>query len=370
MAHLEFGITPAISNFGSMHRVYLLQHSRGIFPEHLASSDCTREVHRHAQTVCFFCSTTVGAASHDGGTSGIGAADEALPVNEVRIASVQYEIQGDQTAEQLMAKLEAVVVEGAAAKADCIVFPELVTFDTWRVHQIESHSVPSLQELKETRRIATEITPVFLRGIAVLAEKYQVDILAGSTPLIEGNSIFNSAHLFFRDGSSFRQDKLYPTLWELKAGISPGSELATCETRWGKCAILTCYDVEFPDISSLLVPERPEIIFVPSMTESEAGLQRVRWCAQARSVEHHAFVVVAGTVGSPSESWRHFGQAAFLAPRDSRFAGGPVTGRAGKAMILTHPLHMRTLRESRQTTEFNPSSDMRIRPTSSRVRPR
>lgn len=296
------------------------------------------------------------------------AADDPLPMNEVRIAAVQYEIQGNQTAEQLMAKLEAVVVEGIAAEADCIVFPELTTFDTWRVNEIESHAVPSQQEVAETRRIATEVTPIFLRGMAALADKYQVDILAGSTPYIDGSKVFNSAHLFFRDGSSFRQDKLYPTHWELKAGISQGSELATCETRWGKCAILTCYDVEFPDVSSLLVSERPEIIFVPSMTESESGLQRVRWCAQARAVEHHAFVIVAGTVGSPSKSWHHFGQAAFLAPRDSRFVDGPVTGQLGQAMVVTHLLNVQALRESRQVTEFNPSADMTSRPANSPVR--
>lgn len=289
------------------------------------------------------------------------AADDTLPMNEVRIAAVQYEIQGNQTVEQLMAKLEAAVVEGVAAKADCIVFPELTTFDAWRVHQIESHSVPSQQEVEETLRIATEITPAYLRGMAALAEKYQVDILAGTTPCIEGSAIFNSAHLFFRDGSRFRQDKLYPTHWELKAGISPGSELATCDTRWGKCAILTCYDVEFPDVSSLLVSVRPEIIFVPSMTESPSGLQRVRWCAQARAVEHHAFVIVAGTVGSPSQSWKHFGQAAFLAPRESRFTDNPVTGRPGQAMVLTCPLNLQALRESRQSTEFNPSADITSR---------
>ncbi len=296
------------------------------------------------------------------------AADTNLRMNEVRIAAVQYEIQGNQSSEQLLAKLEAAVEEAVAAKADCVVFPELVTFDTWRVDEIESHLVPSLQEIEETRRIATEITPGFLRGMAELAEKYQIDILAGTTPRVEGNSIFNSAHLFFHDGSSFRQDKLYPTHWELKAGISPGSELASCDTRWGKIVILTCYDVEFPNISALLVSEQPEIIFVPSMTESDAGLQRVRWCAQARAVEHHAFVIVAGTVGSPSPSWKHFGQAAFFAPRDSRFADNPVTGQLSESMVLTNRLDMQALRESRQSTEFNPSADIVSRKQSLQIR--
>ncbi|MEO8268079.1 MAG: nitrilase-related carbon-nitrogen hydrolase [Aureliella sp.] len=302
--------------------------------------------------------------------SALRAADGVLPVHEVRIAAVQHEIQGNQTIEQLFAKLETAVAEGVAAKADCIVFPELVTFDTWRVHEIESHLVPSQQEIEETRRIATEITPVFLRGMAELAQKYQVDILAGTTPRIEGSSIFNSAHMFFRDGGSFRQDKLYPTHWELKAGISPGSELATCDTRWGKCAILTCYDVEFPNVSALLVSEPPEIIFVPSMTESQAGLERVRWCAQARAVELHAFVIVAGTVGSPSPSWKHFGQAAFVTPRDSRLVENSVTGQLGEAMVLSTQLDLRALRESRQSTDFNPSADITSRGESSPIRVR
>ncbi len=306
--------------------------------------------------------------STQGLTTELRAEDVTLPMNEVRIAAVQFQIQGDQTTEQLIAKLEAAVAEGVAAQADCIVFPELVTFDAWRVHEVESHLVPSPQEIKETRRIATEITPPYLRAMAALAQRYQIDILAGTTPLIEGDAIFNSAHLLFRDGRSFRQDKLYPTHWELKAGISAGNELATCDTRWGKCAILTCYDVEFPDVSALLVSERPEMLFVPSMTESENGLQRVRWCAQARAVEHHAFVVVAGTVGSPSPSWHHFGQSAFLAPREDLFADYPATGRSGDALILVKPLSMQALRESRSTTEFNPSADINSRNESSPFR--
>ncbi len=275
-----------------------------------------------------------------------------------KVASVQYHIEGNRSIDQLLAKMERCVKQGVDDEADCVVFPELITFDTWRVHEVESHATPTPEEIAETRRIAEQVTPDYLKRTAELAIKYDVDILAGTTARFQDNAIFNTAFLFFRDGTHVSQDKLYPTQWERMVGIESGKELRTFDARWGKSVILTCYDIEFPDVSALLVSEQPETIFVPSMTESTSGLQRVRWCSQARAVEHHAFVVVSGTVGKPSASWEHFGQAAVIAPRDKFFEGEPNVGPLNEPFVLSVRLNMQRLRESRGESVFIPSLDM------------
>ncbi len=277
--------------------------------------------------------------------------------SELRVAAVQYPIEGNQSVERILAKMERYVKQAIEEESTCVVFPELITLDAWRIDEVESHAIPTPEEAAETLRIATEISPGFLSQATKLAVKYDIDILAGSTPQLREGCIFNTATLIFRDGRQFSQDKLYPTHWERLVGIQPGSELRTVAAPWGTAAILTCYDIEFPDVSSLLTANPPEVIFVPSMTESESGLERVRWCAQARAVEHHAFVVVSGTVGKPSASWEHFGQAAVIAPRDKLFGGQPVVGLRDMPFVLCESLDLNRLRTSRRETVFNPSAD-------------
>ncbi len=286
------------------------------------------------------------------------AVDSLQESSKIKVSAVQYRIEGNQSIEQLIAKIESHVEKAVANDVDCIVFPELVTFDTWRVSEVESHLIPSPHEIAETRRIASEVTPRYLQDVAQLARRYGIDIVAGSTPRIEGDSIFNTAVIFFRDGSIFQQDKLYPTDWEIKAGIKPGKFLCPLDCKWGKIVVLTCYDIEFPDLSALLVDVKPELIFVPSMTESELGLQRVQWCAQARAVEHHAYVVVANTIGKPSSSWQHFGQATFVAPRASKFGEYPLLGEKNEPSQLLQVLDMETLRASRSSSTFYPGADV------------
>lgn len=275
----------------------------------------------------------------------------------MRLSVVQYKIEGDRTLSQFLEKVERHIQRAVEQKVDIVLLPELITFDTWQVSQVETHSQPAPEEIAETHRIASEVSPHYLSLLAKLASKLEVDIVGGSTPRLEGENLYNTAVAFFSDGTKFMQDKIYPTHWELQVGICPGEELRAMHTKWGNAVILTCYDIEFPDLSTKLVPMRPELILVPSMTESESGLQRVRWCAQARAVEHHAFVAVSGTVGQPSETWRHFGQALIVGPREFTFTNLPTQGRAGEEMQIVQTLDFALLRESRLQTDFYPALD-------------
>jgi predicted amidohydrolase len=108
------------------------------------------------------------------------------------------------------------------------------------------------------------------------------------------------------------------------------------------------------------------MILVPSMTESHAGLSRVRATAQARAVEHHAFVVISSTVGRPTDAWVHHGQAAVLAPSDGAFGEPLAQGPNHLPAIVYADLDLEHLRQSRVATGFWPARD--ARPDSVEVR--
>jgi len=273
-----------------------------------------------------------------------------------RVAAVQYEIRAQQTVEDVLARVETQVAVAARAEAELVILPELFLFDVWPA-EVED-------EPAYVRQVAAEVTPVVLERLAKAAKAHGIAVLVGSVPELREERLYNTAHLYFPDGHEVRQDKVYLTGWGKKVGMTPGEGLEVFEAPWGKSVILVCYDVEIPALSNQLVEARPEVLLVPSMTESEHGLYRVRWAAQARAVEHHAYVVVAGTVGRPSESWRHFGQAAFLTPRDGDFEGVLAEGPRDVEAIVYGDLDLEDLRTSRAKVTFYPAKDQTTRAAS------
>lgn len=270
-----------------------------------------------------------------------------------RIAAVQYEIRGARTVEMVAELAEAKVDAAARAGAELVVLPELFLFDVWP-ERVED-------EAAYVREVARTGTPSVLGRLADAARRSKISVLAGSVPELREGKLFNTAYLFFPDGRRVRQDKVFLTAWGKRVGMTPGERIEVFDAPWGRSAILICYDVEIPGLSSELVPERPEVLLVPSMTESEHGLYRVRWAAQGRAVEHHAYVVVAGTVGRPSEGWRHFGQAVFLTPRDLGFEGVLEEGPRDVPAIVYGDLDLERLRTSRAKVTFYPAKDQGAR---------
>jgi len=272
----------------------------------------------------------------------------------VHAAAVQYPIEGGKTFDELASKMEALITEAKIANSDLIVFPELITLDTWPLSSQQTDS-------EIAKKIAIEITPRLFEKATYWSRVFGSAILVGSSPRLVNGAIRNTALLAFPDGEIILQDKLFLTAWEKKMGWQAGERIEAFTAPWGRSAILTCYDIEFPGISQALVKVKPHVLLVPSMTESESGLQRVRWSAQARAVEHHAFVIVSGTVGKPTPTWIHHGQSVIISPRDATFPASSIEGEKDKSSIVFGTLDITKLRESRKKSTFYPAKDQTAR---------
>ncbi|MEZ4813750.1 MAG: nitrilase-related carbon-nitrogen hydrolase [Bdellovibrionota bacterium] len=274
--------------------------------------------------------------------------------NTLRVATSQYKIQGNQSVDGISRKVEALIKEAAAKKAELLIFPELFVLDAWPLKSKKT-------EAEIVQLMINEYAPALLEQAKQWSEQYQIAILLGSFPRVTSSSkIRNTAYLFFSNGEVFFQDKVYLTAWEKSMGWEAGEAIQVRDSPLGRFVILICYDVEFPKISQDLVTEKPELILVPSMTESLSGLERVRWAAQARAVEHHAFVVISGTVGKVSRDWVHYGQAAFVSPRDNFFKEKVVQGILNKPGLVFSELNLKKLRESRKQSKYYPAKDQAL----------
>lgn len=113
--------------------------------------------------------------------------------------------------------------------------------------------------------------------------------------------------------------------------MSGGHKIQTFDTDCGKIGILICYDVEFPELSRIYAEQGVQILFVPFMTDTQNGYNRVRCCAQARAIENECYVAIAGCVGNLPKIRNmdiQYAQSAIFTPSDFAFPTIPIKAEA------------------------------------------
>lgn len=271
--------------------------------------------------------------------------------DEVQVALVPFKILGETPYEDFWEKFESKVMEAKSKGAEFIVFPELMGAD---LVEVTGEKRPLKEQMEEQAR---EVTPRFEADLKRLAKKEEISIVGGSFPRLEGGKIYNSAPIVLSTGEFIWQDKVFLTPDELKWGWSPGNEVKVIEAPWGRTLVLICYDAEFASISAALSRKYPELILVPSMTETEHGFRRVRWTSQARAIEHRAYVAIVGTVGVPDPYWPNYGRTVFLTPSEPGFPGVLSEGSLNSEDIHVESLDMKALRERRLQAGIYPACE-------------
>ncbi|MCB0351776.1 MAG: hypothetical protein KDD38_11370, partial [Bdellovibrionales bacterium] len=270
---------------------------------------------------------------------------KTLLQNTVQVGLSNYQLIGGLTLKYYLYKIESRIRKDAANNSQLILLPELTSLDL--VDFTDEVNIVS-----QLDKIAKFATPKIVRHIKNLAKELNVYIILGGTPRSVDNKIYNSAVMAMPNGHVEYQEKIYLTPAEKSWSWTGGDKLKVFSTPLGKIVVLICYDSEFPSLSALLSAEMPDIILVPSMTDAP-GFTRVRWSAQARAIEHKAFVIMNGVYSTDIPGWDLSAQAAVLSPADSQFEGIMAEGEN----YLTYILPLEQLRESRQLNEPYPAAD-------------
>jgi predicted amidohydrolase/predicted N-acetyltransferase YhbS len=265
----------------------------------------------------------------------------------VRICVVQYQMRRVADFDEFAKQCEYFVDIASDYKSDFILFPELFTTQLLSFIKAER---PGLA----VRRLA-EYMPKYLEMFSALALRYDINIIGGSIFAVENERLHNIAYLFHRNGGIDKQYKLHVTPNErLWWGVEPGDRFEVFETDKGKVSIQICYDVEFPELGRLAAEQGAEIIFVPFCTEERYGYLRVRYCAQARCVENHVFVALAGTVGNLPNVDNvdvQYAQSGILTPSDIPFSRDAIAAECTPNIetVIVEDVDLELLSRHRQT---------------------
>ncbi|QCX54120.1 carbon-nitrogen hydrolase family protein [Elizabethkingia sp. JS20170427COW] len=242
----------------------------------------------------------------------------------IRLGLVQWQMRPFKDLQEFYQQVEFFVDAISDYESDFCVFPEFFNTPLLAAYN-HLHEREAMQEL-------AKMTDEIVNKIAEFAVSYNVNIVAGSMPVVEDGNLYNSSFLLHRDGKRDSFRKIHITPNERKYyGMKGGDELKVFDTDCGKVGILLCYDVEFPELSRLLADQGMKILFVPSLTDTQNGYIRVRACAAARAIENECYVAITGSVGNlpgVSNMDIQYSQAAVFTPSDFAFPSNAIKGEA------------------------------------------
>ena len=128
--------------------------------------------------------------------------------------------------------------------------------------------------------------------------------------------------------------------------------------------MITCYDIEFPEIVRIAKAKGADVIFCPSCTDDRHGFHRIRYTSHARGHRKSSLCCNdwnCGSLQTVDFMRGNFGQAAVITPNDIPFPpkGILVEGEMNQDMIVTADLNLELLYEVRKNGSVTTWSDRR-----------
>jgi len=245
-------------------------------------------------------------------------------MSHVRVALCQ--MQSGEDVEENVRVAEELLDGAADGGADLAALPEVFSYHGGA---------------RGSRGAAEPIPGPTTERLAGRARSHRMWVLGGSLHERDGDRVFNSSALFDREGSlvaRYRKIHLFdadipgqPPLRE-SAIWTPGEEVVTAETEFGRAGMSICYDLRFPELYRALVAKGAQLVFVPSAFTFETGRDHWEILLRARAIESQAFLVAPaqwGPWGPAADSRRCFGNSLVADP------WGRVLARAEEGVGVT-----------------------------------
>jgi predicted amidohydrolase/GNAT superfamily N-acetyltransferase len=277
---------------------------------------------------------------------------------QVRIGVIQWQMRPVAALDELLSQAEFFVDSLSDYQSDFILFPEFFTAPLMGLGD------PKRLPTESVRDLAT-FTPAIVEAMSRFAVTYNVNIVAGSMPLVENDTVYNVAYVCERSGAVHEQYKLHITpnerdYWMIRGGDG----LRVIETDAGKIGVLICYDVEFPELPRLLSQQGMDVLFVPFWTDTKNGFLRVQRCSQARAIENECYVVISGSVGNLPQVDNldlQYAQSAVYSPSDFAFPHDAIVSETtpNTEQLLIVDLDLDKLEELRKEGSVQNRADRR-----------
>jgi predicted amidohydrolase len=146
------------------------------------------------------------------------------------------------------------------------------------------------------------IPGAFVRGVARIARQYRMNVALPILGTLRGE-MGNFVVLLNRQGKIVGcYQKSHPTLPEQENGIRPGNDLPVFALDCARVGIMTCMDIEYPEVAQVLMLKGAEILLFPHV---QGTWGEVDWEIRYRSrAIDTGLPVVSACYGYEEGAWR------------------------------------------------------------------
>lgn len=252
---------------------------------------------------------------------------------QVNVALVQFRVNTDPVKQNLK-RMERYLSE--ASGADVVVFPEYFLHGGGEDHIDDG---------------------TLLRAFQTLARRYAVDLVPGSILERTQNGLVNAAYYIDREGViRGRYEKI--NLWHSeRAKVTPGSDVAVFDTRFGTSSLALCWDLTRPDLFGEMARAGARIAYCPSLwfrgtdMPIHAGrpdTQKLHLDAlcRARAIENAMAIVYVNGVGRVALEDRYddgIGQSMIAMP-----VRGVIRAMDEEEGMVTAPIDLSLIEQARE----------------------
>lgn len=163
------------------------------------------------------------------------------------------------------------------------------------------------------------------KHIGALAEKFGVNIVAGSASNVRNVKVYNTAFVFDRRGkcvAEYDKTHLFTPMGEDEY-YTRGKRLCRFTLDGVNCGIIICYDLRFPELTRRLALKGLDMLFVVSQWPKER-IFHLRTLTMARAIENQMFVVNCNSCGT-ADTTVFGGYSAVINPYGETLALGGET---------------------------------------------
>lgn len=224
--------------------------------------------------------------------------------------------------EKNLVKIEQFITRAGDGGVDIICFPEMC---------LQGYS------WDKAHNTCLPITGEITGRLGEAASQNGVTVLVGLAEVSGNTKPYITQLVLFADGSTGKYRKTHLGKSE-QAYFTAGDQLPVFSTGKARFGVQICWEMHFPEVSTILALKGAEIIFAPHASPAVAGNRRDIWMKYlaARAYDNSVYVAACNLVGEDGSGRQFCGGALILDPK-----GNPVAecfdGSEGMLMAELDP---------------------------------
>lgn len=212
------------------------------------------------------------------------------------------------SAEENLKKAEMMIADASQRGADLVVLPEMFICP---------------YEHEAFKREAQPEGGAVFQNLERIAREYNVYLVAGSVPELDGDAIYNTSYIFDPHGHLIgKHRKIH--LFDIDVPgkirffesdtLTSGNELTVVDTVFGKIGVAICFDIRFAELFREMAVEGAHAIVVPAAFNETTGPAHWELTFRMRAVDQQLFMVGCAPALNEEADYHSWGHSLVVNP--------------------------------------------------------